>query len=474
MGHDVAQANARAQLAALRAGTTTAGALINATTQQIADIAPLRAIAAFDPGRAQHLAARADATPADGPLHGLPVVVKDSIDTADLPTTAGTGALQGRTPTHDAPVVARLRAAGAIVAAKTTLHELSFGITGNNAVTGAVANPYDPNLIAGGSSSGSAVAVATGVASVALAADTGGSARLPAALCGVVGFRPTHGRYPGAGVVPISHTRDSVGVMARDVDGVALVDAVLAGEDPAPLPAVALAGARFGLPTQCWDDLDPGVRAVCDAACERLRDAGATFVDVDFGEVLARNADAGFPIAFHEFPRDLAAYLAAAGYDLTVDDVRRGVGSPDVAGVWDHLAGAGAVDEEAYRDALRAREQLRAAYGSVLATARLAAIAFPTAPLPARPIGHDETVELNGRQVPTFGTYIRNTDVAGNAGHPGISVPAGLTPAGLPVGLELDAAVGADRALLGLAAAVTAVLPPPARPADLSPAAPGG
>ena len=231
VGHDIAHANARAQLAALRAGTTTAGALIDATTQQIADIAPLRAIAAFDPGRAQHLAARADATPANGPLHGLPVVVKDSIDTADLPTTAGTGALQGRTPTHDAPVVARLRAAGAIVAAKSTLHELSFGITGNNAVTGAVANPYDPNLIAGGSSSGSAVAVATGVASVALAADTGGSARLPAALCGVVGFRPTHGRYPGAGVVPISHTRDSVGVMARDVDSVALVDAVLAGEN---------------------------------------------------------------------------------------------------------------------------------------------------------------------------------------------------------------------------------------------------
>ncbi|MDQ4038010.1 MAG: indoleacetamide hydrolase [Actinomycetota bacterium] len=423
----------------------------------------LNALAAYDSERAHRIAASYPEPGRAGPVGGLPVLAKDAIDTADLPTTGGTPALTGRLPPVNAPVVERLVAAGAWIAAKTTMHELSFGITSNNAWSGPVCNPYQSDLIAGGSSGGAAAAVAAGIAPVSLAADTGGSARLPAAMCGVVGFRPTHGRYPGDGVVPISHTRDTVGVIARRVSDVVLLDAVLA-EQAQAASARSLTGVRLGVPKQFWRDLDRGVATTAGAARDLLSDAGVELVEVDITGVMELNAAVGFPVCFYEFPRELARYLSAAGYELTTEDVRRQVASPDVAGVWELLAGDGAVNEDQYQEALDARLRLQQEYATVLSANRLSALVFPTAPLTARPIGDDDTIELNGQRQPTFATYIRNTDLSGNAGHPGISIPAGLAPDGLPVGIELDAAVGDDEALLALAAAIEHILPPTPAP----------
>src|SRR5918998_314512 len=179
------------------------------------------------------LADRAEA--GAGPLAGVPLAVKDNLDTRDLPTTGGTPALRGSRPGRDHPAVARLRAVGAVVIGKTNLHELALGITSNNAAFGPVRNPHDPSRSAGGSSGGSAVAVATGVVPIALGTDTGGSVRVPAAHCGVVGWRPTVGRWGTGRTVPISHTRDTAGVLATGVADVAVVDELVTG-DPVGTP----------------------------------------------------------------------------------------------------------------------------------------------------------------------------------------------------------------------------------------------
>ena len=164
-----------------------------------------------------------------GPLHGLPIPVKDSINTCDLPTTAGTPALRHFQPQQDAPVVDALRAAGALVLGKTNLHELSFGYTSNNHAFGAVGNPYDPHRSPGGSSGGTSAAIAYRMAPLGIAEDTEGSIRVPAALCGIAGFRPSTGRYSTAGCVPITPLFDQIGPHARTVADLLLFDAVLTG-----------------------------------------------------------------------------------------------------------------------------------------------------------------------------------------------------------------------------------------------------
>src|SRR3954467_13055914 len=189
-----------------------------------------------------------------GPLAGVPVAVKDNLDTADFSTTGGTPALRNSRPGRDQHAVGRLRAAGAAVVGKTNLHELALGITSNNAAFGAVRNPHDPSRVAGGSSGGSAVAVATGVVPLALGTDTGGSVRVPAAFCGLVGFRPTVGRWGTGATVPISGTRDTAGVLATGVGDAVLVDELVTGQ-PA---AAGDRPLRLGVPRAgFYDDLHP-------------------------------------------------------------------------------------------------------------------------------------------------------------------------------------------------------------------------
>jgi mandelamide amidase len=397
----------------------------------------------------------------DGPLAGVPVAVKDNLDTRDLPTTGGTPALRESRPGRDHHAVARLRLAGAAVVGKTNLHELALGITSNNAAFGPVRNPHDPTRSAGGSSGGSAVAVATGVVPVALGTDTGGSLRIPAAHCGVVGWRPTTGRWGTGRTVPISRTRDTAGVLATSVADVATVDGLVTGQPAAPTPADRV---RLGVPRSgFWEDLHPEVAAVARRALDRLSDAGVDLVDVDVAGAHELDAQCGFPIVFAEIAEDLPAYLATLPgpeRHLGLADVLAQVASPDVRGALE-TAASGAFTRDVHREAMATRDRLREAYVAALRPAaadRVDALVYPTVPLPPPPLGDDDTTDLDGRQVPVFLTSIRNTGPGSTAGMPALSLPAGTTGTGLPVGISLEAAPGEDAALLAVARRVEAAL----------------
>lgn len=393
-------------------------------------------------------------------MGGVPVALKDNINTCTMPTSGGTRALLGRVPPSDAPTALALWTAGALLAGKANMHELAFGITNNNAVTGASRNPWNPGLIPGGSSGGAAVAVAARMVPAALGTDTGASVRLPAALCGIVGFRPTVGRYSNSGVIPISHTRDTVGPLARSVQDISLIDDVLRGKRTQP-QRTALRGMRLGIPRSiCFSGAQESVLRVVEAALERLQEKGVELVEVDMAALMPLNEAVGFPVALYEMARDLPAYLAACGYGLSLSDMAAQIGSADVAGIVRSQLGDEAMPMEAYQTAMQTRTRLQAAYHDLFTQLRLNALAFPTSVLTARPIGEDETVDINGIPCPTFASYIRNTDPGSNAGIPGISLPAGLTSDGLPAGLELDGPAGQDAALLALASAVEEVLDP--------------
>ena len=406
-----------------------------------------------------------------GRLRGLPVPVKDNFDTADMPTTGGTPGLRDHRPARNAPVVQRLIDEGAIVMGKLNMHELAYGITSNNGAFGPARNPYDTDRIPGGSSGGSGAAVAARMAPVALGSDTGGSVRIPAALCGIAGLRPTTGRYSQVGIVPISNTRDTAGPLARSVEDLALFDGVIAGE-PDGLRETDLKGVRIGVPRgHYFENLHSETARVAEEALAALANAGAVPVEADMPEVPKLDEAAGFPIALYETVVDLNRYLSGHGLSMDFAALAAAAASPDVADLLQSLTTPeGAIPEAVYREALTGtRPALQAAYADWFASNRVAAAIFPTTPLPAARIGEDETVELNGEQTPTFLTFIRNTGPSSVAGIPGVTLPAGLSADGLPIGMEIDGPAGSDRALLALSAAIEAILPatsaPPAIPA---------
>ncbi|SFP57764.1 mandelamide amidase [Variovorax sp. OK605] len=446
---------------AFQSGSLTSAELAEALIARTGAQAALNGYVAFDADALRAQARAADARIAAGedlPLLGVPIALKDNIDATGLPCSAGTRALLGLHPPRDAELVQRLRDAGALIAGKANMHELAMGITTHNEVTGASRNPWNPERIPGGSSGGCGVVVAAGLVPAAIGTDTGGSVRVPAALCGLVGLRPTVGRVSGRGIAPISLTRDTAGPIARSVEDCVLLDSVLTGSTQ-PVVAASLQGVRLGLPGPgFWDDLEPGVRDVAQDAVERLRAAGAQFVEVPLPGLAGFNEAAGFPIALYEFVRDMGDYLRSAERGVDLASLVEAVGSPDVAAIVRPLVGSGAVPAAVYSQALQARRELQAVYAQAFAAHGVRALVFPTTPLTAAPIGHDETVRLNGRDCPTFPTFIRNTDPGSNAGIPGVTLPAGVA-GGLPVGLGLDGPAHSDRGLLSLALAVEAVLP---------------
>src|SRR5215475_1061335 len=445
---------------AIRDGELTAEDLAEALLARCA-ASKLNAFISLEPGRVRAAAVRADEQRRRGermgPLHGVPLALKDNFDTADFPTTAGTPGLAANRPAHNATVVQRLLDAGALILGKANMQELAFGPTSNNAAFGPVHNPYDRRLIPGGSSGGTGAAVAARLSPAGLGTDTGGSVRIPAALCGCVGFRPTTKRYSQAGIVPISSTRDTAGPMTRSVADVVLLDGVITG-GPTRLPPTRLEGLRLGVPREYfYADLDPQLAEVVEAELVRLRGLGVVLVEADVPRLKELDEAASFPVALHETITTLREYLRDAGTGLTIEALFDRIGSPDVKGFVTSLLGDGAVPDAVYKEAIAVhRPALQAALEGYFQRHDVAAIVFPTTPMPARPIGDDDTVEVAGRRVPTFFTYIRNTDPASNAALPGLSLPVGLTRDGLPVGIELDAPSGRDHALLAIGLAYEA------------------
>ncbi len=408
-----------------------------------------------------------------GVLEGLPLVVKDCINTIDLPTSAGTKALLGKIPKADSPVLAELRQAGAIIAAKSNLHELCFGITSNNACTGAVRNPYNKEKIPGGSSGGSAAAVAAGMFPAGLGTDTGGSVRIPAALCGLYGLRPSIGRYSNSGIVPLSSTRDTIGTITRSAEDLRLLDAVIMKEDiKASLPDLSLKRLRLAIiRNPFWIDLEPAVASTAEGFLKKLTTAGVEILELPFPKLVELNAKISFPIVLYEVRKLLPAYLKENLYNLSYETLAQQVLSPDVKGALQSQLGADAIPESVYQDAINIwRPELQAAYKNFFQSNRLDGIIFPTTALTACDISSGESVTLNGQQMPTFQAYIRNTDPGSNVGIPGITFPIGISPSGngngngLPIGMAIDAPSGHDRNLLSILKAIGSLIPVLARP----------
>jgi len=431
----------------------------------------LNAFITLDPALVLEAARAADRTRASGaplpPLHGLPIPIKDSVNTRELPTTGGTPALRNFHPSEDAPLVRKLVEAGGIVMGKTNLHELSFGWTSRNLAFGAVGNPYDPTRIPGGSSGGTAAAVAARMAPLGVAEDTEGSIRVPAALCGIYGFRPTTGRYPTTGVVPISPLFDQIGPHARAVEDLVLFDRVASG-DEGPLPSVPLAGVRIGIGREYFfDKLDPEVSRITEEALRKLRDAGVVLVEAEVSNLARFDERITDVVQNHDVVPMLTRYLEEYGAGISFEQLLESV-SADVKRELELYALPGAklsVSEEAYCAARDTeRPALQGELRRYFRENEVAAILFPTTMVPALPIGQDSEVSIAGEKVSFATAMSRNIAPGSTAGIPGLVLPAGLTRDGLPVSIELDAPEGADRDLLALGVSLEKVLghlPPP-------------
>lgn len=470
-GGELTALSATAACAALRHGEITAENYATALLKRCDAGKPLNAFISLEPAMVMEAARAADKRRAAGaylgPLHGLPIPMKDSVNTKDLPTTAGTPALRNFRPKDDAPIVRALDDAGAILLGKTNLHELSFGWTSTNLAFGAVKNPYDPTRIPGGSSGGTGVAVATGMAPLGVAEDTLGSIRVPASMCGIAGLRPSTFRYSPRGITPLTSVFDTAGPHARTVADLALFDSAVTG-DFNPLLTGSLKGVRIGVSrAHYYAGLDPEVERVSADALRRLREAGTVLVEADVPDLPKLWDAVNFPIILHETKPTISQYLREFGAGVTFEQVLA-MASPDVKGAMEMLVVPGAKGyppQEAY-DAARTklRPALQQNFRKYFCETGVAAIAYPTVLVPPTPIGKDQELEINGSKVPFAVAMSRNVGPGSAAALPGLVLPAGLTKDGLPVGMEFDGPAGADRDLLALGIALEQVLgpiPPP-------------
>lgn len=366
-----------------------------------------------------------------GPLDGVPVAIKDELDQQGYPTTAGTAFLGGRPKAHDATVVARLRAAGALLLGKANMHEIGLGVTGINPHHGAARNPYDPARITGGSSSGSAACVASGLCPLAIGADGGGSVRIPAALCGVAGLKPTFGRVPETGVFPLCFSVAHVGPLAARVADLALCLQLIAGPDAEdPLPAAAppldlsrldagVAGLRIGWCEE-WNSRasEPLLRA-CRAAADRLVQAGATLVPV----VVERR----------ELVRPVQSVTIGVEMAAAQAEHRRHHRAAYGADTRMLLEMASKISGVEFVQAQRLRSLIAEAFQRAMAEVDL--LLTPSTAVTAAPIEAD--AELAGESDLELLRDLTAFSFAANlTGLPALTVPVGYDEAGLPMGLQ--------------------------------------
>ena len=369
------------------------------------------------------------------PLAGMPVCIKDIVDVAGMPTTAG-GAEWVRHPDTDATVVERLRAAGAIVVGKGNTNEFAAGIDGRNPHKGDCRNPWDPTRMTGGSSSGPAAAVAAGMAEGSVGTDTSGSIRTPAALCGVVGIRPTRGLVPAEGVVPLAWSLDAIGPLAGDVATAALLLDVLARRAPSPPPRPDVAGLRLGLPRALLDLAAEPVADAVEVAVAALREAGAEIVECDLPDL--RRA-----IEIHRIVQTTEAAAAHAPWFAR----QRLLYAPEVV---TRIEPGYGIRAESYLRAQRHRRLFTRAFAASMDG--LDAIVGPSSAILAPPLDAEE-VEIKGRARRVRPALLDCVAPFSQLDCPAISVPAGLRE-GLPVGLQLIGRPGSEPLLLRIAAAV--------------------
>jgi indoleacetamide hydrolase len=407
---------------------------------------------------------KARAGDATVPLLGVPLGIKDSYMTRGLRTTLGVGLLGPFVPDVDAKIVSAIKDAGAIVFGKTNLVEMSYGLTGKNVHYGQVKNPYGSSHVSGGSSSGSAAAVAAQIVPAALGGDTVGSIRVPAALCGVVGFRPTTGRWSRDGVAPISHTLDTTGLLARNVEDCALIDQIVTGNTAAISRQADLKGTKFAYaPRQYLDLVEPEVEAHFNDTLQRLRDARAAITEIDLGKDFSSIADRStWNIFFHETMPMISEFLRRYDFPVSFDEIYNGLG-PDVKELWHHSVldtGQGFISAEVYETAVTFdRPELQRRFREVFSEHGSDAILFPTTPCTAPLIEHQAEFTIADNEV-SYLALAKNTVPASGAGLPGVSIPIGLSRRGLPIGIEIDGAPNRDSALLDLARRVEATLGP--------------
>ena len=432
----------------LAAGRTTSRALVEVALARIADpggegarsFIKVYADSAREAADAQDKLRRAGYVAS--PLAGLPVSIKDLFDVAGEQTLAASKALDDRPPAEeDAPVVAHLRAAGAVLVGRTNMTEFAFSGVGINPHFGTPGNPYDRSLVPGGSSSGAAVSVGDGCGVVAIGSDTGGSVRIPAALCGITGFKPTQRRISRDGAVPLSTTLDSIGPLANSIACCAIADAVMAGEPAAAPEPMPVAGMRLGVPqTYVLDRLEPAVASAFAAACSALSAAGARLVDLpltELDEVAAVNAGGGLPpIEAYAWHREL---LARRGNEY----------DPRVRARIERAAGMSAVE---YIELCAARADLIRRVAE--RTAGFDALLTPTVAITAPPVAafaRDEDYRRLNAMI------LRNPSVINFLDRCAATIP--IQPPGTPpVGLMIIGERGGDRLLLAVARGIETAL----------------
>lgn len=451
--------------AAIRNGSMTSESYVTQLLDRAAGLSDLKAFITIDRASVLEAARAADKARAAGrssPLLGLPIGVKDSYLTKGLPSSLGTSVLKNFTPNHDATVVASIKSAGGIVFGKNNLAEMSYGLTGINDHYGQVKNPHDRTRITGGSSSGAGASVAARIVPAALGGDTVGSIRVPASLCGVVGFKPTPGRWPSKGTAPISGTLDTVGVLARSVADCVLLDTVVTrGASPKLKSSAGLKGVRLAYaPRQHLAGVDPAVEAVFRESLRKLVDAGAEVVEIDLGsDFNALTDQVAWPIFFHETMPAVREFVAQNGIPASFEQIYEGLGE-SFKGAWTQFVVPGApnfISDETYRAVMdKHRPALQRRY-SAIAFRRADALLFPTTPCAAPPIETQWKFPVAGQEV-SYRFLSRNTYPGSGAALPGISIPMGLSSDRLPFGLEMDGPSGSDRKLLALAHRVEQIL----------------